>query len=59
MEQVTRELGRPFLVSADALKRVKGSERYVQEPLGPQVLRGRAAPVEVYALTMTRSGEPE
>lgn len=59
MEQVTRELGRPFLVSADALKRVKGSERYAQEPLGPQVLRGRAAPVEVYALTMTRSGEPE
>jgi len=59
LEQVTRELGRPFLVSADALTRVTGSERYAREPLGPQVLRGREAPIEVYALTMTRSGKPE
>lgn len=49
LEQATRELDRPFLVSADALSRLAGTERYGLEPLGPQVLRGRAAPVEVYA----------
>jgi len=49
LEQATRDLDRRFLVSADALSRLAGTERYVLEPLGPQALRGRAAPVEVYA----------
>jgi adenylate cyclase len=49
LEQATRDLDRPFLVSADALNRLAGTERYALEPLGPQALRGRAAPVEVYA----------
>jgi adenylate cyclase len=49
LEQATRDLGRRFLVSADALGRLAGTERYALEPLGPQTLRGRAAPVEVYA----------
>jgi adenylate cyclase len=49
LEQATRDLGRRFLVSADALSRLAGTERYALEALGPQALRGRAAPVEVYA----------
>lgn len=49
LEQATRDLDRRFLVSADALSRLAGTERYALEPLGPQALRGRAAPVEVYA----------
>jgi adenylate cyclase len=49
LEQATRDLDRRFLVSADALSRLAGTERYALEPLGPRALRGRAAPVEVYA----------
>jgi len=49
LEQATRDLDRRFLVSADALGRLAGTERYALEALGPQALRGRAAPVEVYS----------
>jgi len=49
LEQLTRDLDRRFLVSADALGRLAGAERYALEALGPRALRGRAAPVEVYA----------
>ncbi|HYB41682.1 MAG TPA: adenylate/guanylate cyclase domain-containing protein [Candidatus Methylomirabilis sp.] len=52
LEQATRDLDRSFLVSADALNRLTGTERYMFEPLGPRALRGRAAPVEVYAVTL-------
>ncbi len=54
LEQATRDLDRRFLVSADALSRLAATERYALEPLGPQALRGRAAPVEVYAIGATR-----
>ena len=49
MEQVTRDLDRQFLVSADALNRLAGAGRYALESLGPYTLRGRAAPIEIYA----------
>ena len=49
LEQATRDLDRRFLVTADALSRLAGTERYALEALGPQALRGRAAPIEVYA----------
>jgi len=49
LEQATRDLDRHFLVSADALSRLAGTERYALEALGPQALRGRATSVEVYA----------
>lgn len=51
LENATRELQRPFLVSEDALSRLEGKEGYVLADLGPQQLRGRAAPVHVYAAT--------
>jgi adenylate cyclase len=54
LEQATRELHRHFLVSADALRRLTATERYAFEPLGLQVLRGRAAPIEVYAMRPER-----
>ena len=49
IENATRDLGRPFLVSEEALKRLDGAERYALEDLGPQRLRGREAPMRVYA----------
>jgi class 3 adenylate cyclase len=54
-EQATRDIDRRFLVSTDALSRLTATERYALEPLGPQALRGRAAPVEVYAVADRRA----
>jgi len=54
LEQATRDLDRRFLVSSDALSRLAATERYALEPLGPQALRGRAAPVDVYAVGATQ-----
>jgi len=50
LEQATRDLDRRFLASADALSRLTRTERYALELLGPQTLRGRAAPIDVYAV---------
>ena len=50
IENATRELGKPFLVSEDALRRLEGAERYAPDDLGPQQLRGREAPMRVYAV---------
>ena len=54
LEQATRDLDRRFLVSSDALSRLAATDRYALEPLGPLALRGRAAPVDVYAVGATR-----
>ena len=54
LEQATRDLDRRFLASADALSRLTRTERYALESLGPQPLRGRAAPVDVYAVDIRR-----
>jgi adenylate cyclase len=51
LEQATRDLGHRFLVSADALSRLASTTGYALEHLGPQALRGRAVPVDVYAVT--------
>ena len=50
IENATRDLGRPFLVSEDALRRLAGTESYALEDLGPQQLRGRASAMRVYAV---------
>jgi adenylate cyclase len=50
LEQATRDLGRRFLASADALERLVDVEAFQCEDLGPQRLRGRAAPLRVYAV---------
>jgi adenylate cyclase len=50
LEQATRDLDRGFLASGDALGRLPDAARYAIEPLGPRVLRGRVAPVDVYAV---------
>ena len=52
--EATRDLDRRFLVSSDALSRLAATERYALEPLGPQALRGRATPIDVYAVGATR-----
>ena len=49
IENLTRTLGHPFLVSEDALARLEGAEAYALEDLGPQPLRGKDAAVRVYA----------
>jgi adenylate cyclase len=50
LEQATRDFDRQFLVSAQALSRLNGAERFVLEPLGPQPLRGREGLVQIYAV---------
>jgi adenylate cyclase len=52
IENATRDLKWSFLVSQDALDRIEGKERYVFADLGPQQLRGREAPVHVYAVEL-------
>ena len=50
IENATRDLGRPFLVSEDALGRLAGARGdYALEDLGPQQLRGRQAAMQVSA----------
>lgn len=54
IEQATRDLERQFLVSSDAIERLDGVDGHALEDLGPQRLRGRAAPVRVYSVTAKR-----
>jgi adenylate cyclase len=51
IENLTRTLGHPFLVSEDARTRMEGTEGYAFTDLGPQELRGKQAPVRVYAVS--------
>ncbi len=55
IEQATRDLGHRFLVSGDALARLPDREGFAFEDLGAQPLRGRAAAMQVYAVTATPS----
>jgi len=50
IENATRALGREFLVSEEALRRLQGAEAYAPEDLGEQELRGKAARLRVYAV---------
>jgi adenylate cyclase len=50
IEQATRDLERQFLISRDAVERLAGLERFPLDDLGLQRLRGRAAPMHVYAV---------
>jgi adenylate cyclase len=50
LENATRDLGRAFLVSEDAMRRMDGTGAYRSVDLGPQQLRGRVAPLTVYAV---------
>ena len=58
VENLTRELGQPFLVSEDALVRLEGTDAYALKDMGPQPLRGRQASLHVYAVALrARGGE--
>lgn len=50
IENATRELGERFLVSEDALERLADSGRFETSDLGPRTLRGRNAPVRLFAV---------
>ena len=50
IENATRDLQRPFLASEDALNRMAGTDAYALRDLGPRQLRGREAPVRLYAV---------
>ena len=54
IENLTRSLGHPFLVSEDALARMEGTQAYALTDLGPQELRGKQAPVRVFAVAVRR-----
>jgi adenylate cyclase len=55
LEQATRDLDRRFLASVDAIARLEALGCYALEPIGFHTLRGRAAPVDVYAVEKKRS----
>ena len=56
IEQATRDLVRPFLVSGDALERLADLEGFAPEDLGLHRLRGRAAAIHVYAVVAMPPG---
>ena len=58
LEQLTRDLDRSFIVSAEALARIDERAGYVVEDLGERTVRGRAAPVLVYAVTPAEAVTP-
>ncbi|HET9315335.1 MAG TPA: adenylate/guanylate cyclase domain-containing protein, partial [Vicinamibacteria bacterium] len=55
IEHATRDLERQFLASGDALERLVDLEGFAREDLGRQSLRGRAAAMQVYAVTVKSS----
>jgi class 3 adenylate cyclase len=42
------------VISADAIGRLAGADGYPVEDLGARMLRGRAGPIQVYALRSPR-----
>jgi class 3 adenylate cyclase len=59
IEQATRDLERPFLVSRDAMERLADLEGFVFDDLGLQRLRGRAAAMHLYAVSARPSTDGE
>src|SRR5204863_8521383 len=49
LQEHCKEAGRNLLVSAELLSRMRPKADVVIEPLGPAQLRGRAAPIEMFA----------
>jgi adenylate cyclase len=54
LEQLARELDRRLVISADAIGRLAGADGYPLEDLGARMLRGRAGPIQVYAVRSPR-----
>lgn len=52
IEQATRDLGRQFLVSADARERLADLDAFEFEDLGLQQLRGRTEAIHVYGVAV-------
>jgi class 3 adenylate cyclase len=50
LQEYCKEVGRTLLVSADLLRLVRPGNDLIVEALGPTLLRGRAAAVEVFAV---------
>jgi adenylate cyclase len=50
LEQLCRDLGRPFLCSADILRQLTVPAGLAVRAMGPQRLRGKAEPIEVFAV---------
>lgn len=54
LQEHCKEVGRPLLVSADLLSRVRAGPHLRVEALGAAALRGRLAVVEVFAIERSR-----
>ncbi|MGH6709558.1 MAG: adenylate/guanylate cyclase domain-containing protein [Bradyrhizobium sp.] len=50
LQEYCKEAGRNLLVSADLLSHMRPKPELLIEPLGPAQMRGRAAPIEVFAV---------
>ena len=53
LQQHCKDAGRPFLVSGELLRLLPAGHGLAVEPLGPTPLRGRAAPIEIFAVTQS------
>jgi class 3 adenylate cyclase len=54
LEQMARALNPSLLVSADAWRHLLDTDERTVEDLGTHVLRGRASPLQVYAVATSR-----
>jgi class 3 adenylate cyclase len=54
LQEYCKEVGRTLLASGDLLRAVRPSNDLVVEALGRVHLRGRAAPVEIFAVERQR-----
>jgi adenylate cyclase len=60
LEQATRDMGCPFLVSGDAIALIEGKDGFYIHDHGRHTLRGRQTPMQIYEVktsTTQRSGE--
>ena len=50
VEGLSKRMGVPVVATQDVIRAVRGANRYVTRSLGPQPVRGKRDPVEVYAI---------
>jgi class 3 adenylate cyclase len=57
LQQHCKEAGRPLLVSGELVRLLPSDPGLIIEPLGTTPLRGRAAPIDVFAVARRRPGQ--
>jgi adenylate cyclase len=53
VQELTKRFEVPLLASADTVERAGGAERFASRDIGPAEIRGRAEPVQLFAIDAT------